>query len=137
MFVFIAELNFWTFICDFTVLVLMFDIFSAGSCLLGVNEYMSKSVNQEKYTLINAYTHQRIYPTCSTTVESSLQIGVFFCKTKPILRLRSGQVLKCKLFEIKRLWQKGIILVSRKQSQFKAKTNPNEANPSTTLRTCF
>jgi len=45
-------------------------------------------------------------------------------KTKPILRLRSGQVLTRKLFDIKILWQKGGILAGQKQNQNKANSKP-------------
>ena len=48
--------------------------------LLGVNEYISKRVNELKHTLINSYTHQNINSSCSTNVEISLQIGVFYAK---------------------------------------------------------
>ncbi len=45
---------------------------------VGVNEYMSKRVNELKHILINKYTHKHIYTTCSTSVENFLQIGPFF-----------------------------------------------------------
>jgi hypothetical protein len=40
-------------------------------------KYISKTVIELKHILINTYTHKRIYSSCSTNVESSLQIDLF------------------------------------------------------------
>jgi hypothetical protein len=46
--------------------------------VMGVNQYISKRVNQLKHILINTYTHKRIYLIYSTSVESIRQIDLFF-----------------------------------------------------------
>ncbi len=87
---------------------------------MGENEYMSKSVNQVKYALINAYTHQRIYPTCSTSVENIRQIGVFLQNKA---NFRNGQ-MNINSFITKDYEKNGF--AGRRKN--KANSKPNKAN---------
>ncbi len=64
----------------------------------------------------------------STNVESSLQIGVFFCKTNPIIlycvQCAAYCVKEYKLFEIKILWQNPASSATLPGQGNKAKTKP-------------